>query len=172
MFFRGIFLGEIPMRGCINVGQFYADEDNDIFFGPAHIEAYHLAEGQDWIGLVLSEKAKQKVIDYESKGFKLNNHHYRCEEYEVPYNKGPQVPKMSAYNLKLLPSNLKLHNRLWMALNNMKYKAILLLSNEMRNENVDIEKSPEYRKIITKYENTEKFLFWCYPWLKERKKTS
>jgi len=44
-FFRAMFTQYIPMRGCLNVGQFYVDEEKGIFFGRSLIEAHNLAEG-------------------------------------------------------------------------------------------------------------------------------
>ncbi len=172
IFFQSMFLHEIPMRGCLNVGQFYADEGNGIFFGPAHIEAYKLAEGQNWIGLVFSEKTRGKFECFESAGFK-SNIRFRYQEYEVPYKKKPKRRKLLAYNLKLVPnyneeSVRAAIERLWIALGDMKYKAVPMLRKKKGNKIVNLKKCLDYRKIITKYENTKKFMLYIYPELKEK----
>lgn len=52
----------IPMRGAITVGEFYVDSEKGIYMGKALIEAYHEAESQDWIGLILTKSAEEKVV--------------------------------------------------------------------------------------------------------------
>ena len=47
----------IPIRGAMSCGYFYADSENDLFFGQALIEAYRVGESQDWLGFVLCESA-------------------------------------------------------------------------------------------------------------------
>ncbi|MCD4831868.1 MAG: hypothetical protein K8R02_08730 [Anaerohalosphaeraceae bacterium] len=153
MFFHEMFHERIPMRGCLSTGRFYTDEEKRIFFGPAHIDAYELAEGQNWIGFVLSEKTKEKLASFERTGFK-SNHNLRFLEYEVPYKKDPCERKLLTYNLKLLskPSSYQLLD----ALDNMKHIAYIL------NPGLDFERDEKFGKIITKYENTEKFIKKIY----------
>ncbi|MFN7967149.1 MAG: hypothetical protein U0V87_15810 [Acidobacteriota bacterium] len=43
---------EIPTRGAISCGEFYADRAHNILFGTALLEAYRFSEAQDWIGLI------------------------------------------------------------------------------------------------------------------------
>lgn len=170
IFFRAIFLRsktpKFPMRGCLHVGQFYADEEDGIFFGPALIDAYEKAEGQNWIGFVLSKKAREKSEAYESAGSKLNNEQWFLE-YEVPYKKEPK--RLLTYKMKTIAVNgnaIKLHqNRLWSALKEMEHTARLMFLKENGNK-IICEKCPEYRKISTKYQNTRKFLLYAYPALK------
>lgn len=173
LFFRAMFREEIPMRGCLNIGQFYADEENGIFFGRALIEAYHSAEGQNWIGFVLSEKTREKFECFELAGFKSNIRH-RYQEYAVSYKKKPKRRKLLAYNLNLLTTignTGQARNRqyqLWMALGDMEYKACLMLRKKKGNRIVNLKKHPEYKKIITIYKNTKKFMLCVYPALKEQ----
>jgi len=172
--FQKMFLKEIPMRGCLNVGQFYADEKNGVFFGQAITEAHNLAEGQNWLGFVLTEKTREKQMDFESVGFKSNNK-LRYLEYEVPYKQKPYRRKLPTYNLNLLfidyhtAEAKDFQKRLLIALGNMQFKAILMLRQRKKGENAAVEKSPEYKKIITKYKNTRQFLCYVYPTLKGRK---
>lgn len=41
------------IRGAISVGEFYADPESNAFVGQALIDAYHLEEQQDWLGVCL-----------------------------------------------------------------------------------------------------------------------
>ena len=174
LFFRAMFLGRIPMRGCLNWGHFYADEENGIFFGLAQIEAYKLAEGQNWIGFVLSEKAREKLAGFEPTGIK-SGYKNRYAEYSVPYKKEPKLRNLLTYNLNLLTTigntgqAKSQQYALLEALDYMKYVA-RMLSTKRGIQGEDVEKSSDYEEIITKYDNTEKFMFWLYPALKERAK--
>ncbi len=190
IFFHAMFLGKgkippeeipketfqwekIPMRGCLNVGRFYADEKDRIFFGPALIEAIDCAEGQNWIGFILSEKTRKRLASFESVGIKPG-YEKRYVEYEVPFKKVQKQRKLLAYNLNLSTTigntewARNQQNQLWAALDYMKYMAQMLSTKEV-NQNADVEKCSDYEEIITKYENTKNFLFSFYPWLEERK---
>ena len=48
---------EIPIRGAMSCGDFYADLENNLFFGQALLEACRVGESQDWLGFVLCESA-------------------------------------------------------------------------------------------------------------------
>jgi len=50
---------EIPLRGALACDDFYADETSRVFFGKALVEAHKYAEGQDWIGFVLTPSAER-----------------------------------------------------------------------------------------------------------------
>jgi hypothetical protein len=175
LFFQAMFLGRIPMRGCLNWEQFYADEENGIFFGPAQIEAYKLAEGQNWIGFVLSKKTMEKLTSFESVGIK-SGYKNRYKEYKVPYNKDSKLRKLLAYNLNLLTTigntgqARNQQYQLWMALGDMEYKACLMLRKKKGNRIVNLKKCLEYKKITTIYKNTRKFMLCVYPALKEMTK--
>jgi hypothetical protein len=155
-----MFLHGIPMRGCLNIGKLYANEKNGILFGPAHIEAYRLAEGQNWIGFVLSEKTRKKVRNFKS------TYNLRYLAHKVPYNEKPKLRNLLAYNLKLVSTVNS--TRLSVALGNMKHKAILMLRKEKGNKIVNLKRCNDYKKIISKYENTRKFMLRVYPELKEK----
>jgi hypothetical protein len=165
LFFRAMFLGRIPMRGCLNVGQFYADEENGIFFGPAHINAHDLAESQQWIGYIFSEEAREKLAGFEVLGVKAG-YKKRYVEYEVPF-KGYRKC-MLVYNLVLSSNNSGTQNELYTAFENMKITAVEVILNEGKNRNVDNGKQLKDEEIIGKYKNTEEFLLHVYPDLKDR----
>ncbi len=52
---------EIPVRGAIACGDFYADADNQVYFGKALVEAYEHGEAQDWIGFILCPSAVNRL---------------------------------------------------------------------------------------------------------------
>jgi hypothetical protein len=54
---------KIPLRGSLSFGHFYADETNDMYFGPALIEAYQFGEDQDWIGFILCPSSVKHLKD-------------------------------------------------------------------------------------------------------------
>lgn len=56
-FITSLIQREIPIRGAMSCGYFYADSENDLFFGQALLEAYRIGESQDWLGFVLCESA-------------------------------------------------------------------------------------------------------------------
>lgn len=59
-----LIAAEIPLRGSIAVGEFYADPEYNIFFGRALIEAYRYGECQDWIGLIQCPSTVAKLLEY------------------------------------------------------------------------------------------------------------
>lgn len=44
----------LPTRGAISHGEFYANETDQVFVGKALVEAYELAESQEWIGAAVA----------------------------------------------------------------------------------------------------------------------
>ncbi len=56
-----LITGDIPVRGAISCGTFYADRENDLFFGEALIEAHEYGEAQDWIGFLLCPSAEERL---------------------------------------------------------------------------------------------------------------
>ena len=73
----------IPVRGAISCGNFYADKGNNVFFGPALIEAYHYGENQDWIGFVLTPSAVNQMAAIDLDTRKMLNYAY----WNIPYKK-------------------------------------------------------------------------------------
>jgi len=51
----------IPIRGAMSCGDFYADLENNVFFGQALVEACCAGESQDWLGFVLCESATAQL---------------------------------------------------------------------------------------------------------------
>lgn len=61
LFFFRMICKEIPFRGSLTTGEFYADKQKNIFVGQGLIDAYKYAEKQDWIGFVLTPTAYEKL---------------------------------------------------------------------------------------------------------------
>ncbi|MGA2916547.1 MAG: hypothetical protein ABSE89_11025 [Sedimentisphaerales bacterium] len=167
VFFRTMFLEYIPMRGCLNVGQFYADEEKDIFFGPAIIEAYHLAEGQNWIGFVLSEEVERKCkTNNDTLYLDTLKQYKRYLEYEVPYKdkdnkEGKRV--LLAYKIEDFPFlNEQPGERLLSSLAVTESAARYLKKINSGKDQILFE------NIVKKYENTREFILDAYPALKEK----
>lgn len=55
----------VPIRGAINAGHLVYTPDHRIFMGSGFIEAFVYAEDQNWIGLLLTEKALAKTKTYD-----------------------------------------------------------------------------------------------------------
>ena len=51
----------IPVRGAMSYGDFYADKNNNVFFGEAFIEAYSFGENQNWIGFIICPSAIEQM---------------------------------------------------------------------------------------------------------------
>ena len=70
-----------PMRfrGAISWGDFYCDEKQMIFFGPAFIDAYQWERKQEWIGAILTPTCANYVI---KQGYKIDK--YGIVEYDAP----------------------------------------------------------------------------------------
>lgn len=56
-----LLLAKIPIRGAIACGELYADAESNVYFGPALVEAFELAEATDWIGLILCPSAVTRL---------------------------------------------------------------------------------------------------------------
>jgi hypothetical protein len=88
LFFQKLLLKDVPLRGALTFGKLYSRVDRNIFIGPALIDAYHYAEAQDWIGLILTPTAYRRcrstVLDLD------NRAHYRRVEAEAVVRKFPR----------------------------------------------------------------------------------
>lgn len=86
-FIRGCLDGHpfIPLRGAITCGEFYVNEDKTVYFGNAFIEAYKAAESQDWIGLILTKEAEQRI----SEEWRLISAYHQFPVVDVPIKVSP-----------------------------------------------------------------------------------
>ena len=53
----------VPIRVGVAVGTFFVNLDESMYAGPALIEAYHLGETAQWIGIVTSEEVYRRAIE-------------------------------------------------------------------------------------------------------------
>lgn len=60
-FFQRLILRGVPVRGALTFGQLYSQSRQNIFVGPALIDAYQYAENQDWLGFVLTPNALDRM---------------------------------------------------------------------------------------------------------------
>ncbi|MBN2107072.1 MAG: hypothetical protein JW832_06560 [Deltaproteobacteria bacterium] len=50
----------VPLRGGIALGQFWFNEENNLFSGPALVEAYEIGECSQWIGVCTQNEAAKE----------------------------------------------------------------------------------------------------------------
>jgi len=60
-FFQLLIIKNIPARGCISHGKLYSKVNQNIFVGPALIEAHTYGEALDWIGFCLAPSVEAKL---------------------------------------------------------------------------------------------------------------
>jgi hypothetical protein len=58
-FFTEAVYREMPLRGALGFGEFYADAQKGIYLGQALVDAHEYAEAQDWIGLIVTPNAHE-----------------------------------------------------------------------------------------------------------------
>jgi hypothetical protein len=61
IFFQLLVLNKIPVRGCISHGKLYSQAKQNIFVGPALIEAHMYGEALNWIGFCLAPSVERKL---------------------------------------------------------------------------------------------------------------
>ncbi|MDP2744524.1 MAG: hypothetical protein Q8P00_05605, partial [Dehalococcoidia bacterium] len=129
----------IPLRGAMSYGNFYANRQNSVFFGPAFIEAYNYGEHQDWVGFVLTPSAIKQM---EIMGFPAHerlNYAY----WDIPFKslEQKQTTHLPAY---IIGGNLRLNGR-------------NLSLDKLREIKLSLQSSHN-TKFVNKYENTIRFI--------------
>ena len=61
LFFQDLILKRIPVRGAITHGYLYSQLQQNVFVGPALIDAHRYAEGQDWLGLLVTPAVGKRL---------------------------------------------------------------------------------------------------------------
>lgn len=61
LFFQKLILHNIPVRGAITHGALYSQSSENIFVGPALIDAYNYAEKQAWLGFILTPNVFKRL---------------------------------------------------------------------------------------------------------------
>jgi hypothetical protein len=172
-FFDYMFLRKIPLRGCLTYGRLYADQKKKIYYGSALIEAYELAEGQDWIGFVLSKKGKGQMKKCRMQNGKicweaLKSHYI---EYDVPtadkrISAKNKKKKLPAYKMRFSADRpdaviQDLYFRFVQMWQQSKYSIENTsgLGKKQKQDSLD--------KVKRKYRNTGEFLSRVYPQIDE-----
>lgn len=196
-FLRRMMGRRIPLRGCLTVGDLYIDNQDGVLVGPALIEAYRTAEGQDWLGFVLTDKATEKIKQYDVNGRSLHDglieHSYRY--YDVPFKRNHSIPRLLRRlsvallgrefkslvrrkslvgTMSLLPSHGReqpeLVANLYRELENMEYEASVVLRQLQKAHltwSQRLRLRIRRRDIIRKYTETKNFLLDTVPELRE-----
>lgn len=60
-FFDGLIERDIPVRGAMAFGQFYANKPNGIYFGQSLVAALKCGEKYNWLGFVLDKSAQNEM---------------------------------------------------------------------------------------------------------------
>ena len=136
-FFYFLITADIPVRGAISCDVFYADRENNLFFGEALIEAYEYGEAQDWIGLLLCPSAEERLEHLGLPAERRLNYAYS----DIPFQKRP----------KKRPSNLKKNLPVcilgnWVSHNNQ--NPIIERLSQMKERIVDENKRSKYDRAI------------------------
>ena len=63
IFFQLLLIKNIPVRGCISHGKLYSQAKQNVFLGPALIEAHLYGEALDWVGFCLAPSVEKKLKD-------------------------------------------------------------------------------------------------------------
>jgi len=63
IFFQLLLIKNIPVRGCISHGKLYSQARQNVFVGPALIEAHIYGEALDWVGFCLAPSVETKLKD-------------------------------------------------------------------------------------------------------------
>jgi hypothetical protein len=61
LFFQQLILHQIPVRGALTHGSLYSQSSQNIFVGPALIDAYNYAEKQRWLGFILTPSVFKRL---------------------------------------------------------------------------------------------------------------
>lgn len=78
-----LITSRIPVRGAISYGSFYADNKNNLFFGPSLVEAYEYGEAQEWIGFLLCPSSIVQLDEIGLPATERLNYAY----YKIPFKK-------------------------------------------------------------------------------------
>lgn len=82
-FFHKMTVEKWALRGALTLGELYAEPNNNIFLGQALIDAYHHAEKQNWLGLVLTPTIIERIKELSCEKLNSSYKHYFVQ-YDVP----------------------------------------------------------------------------------------
>jgi len=141
-----LIMAKIPVRGAIACGDFYADSENNLYFGKALVEAYEYGEAQDRIGYLLCPSAVARLNAVGLPADERFNYAYSA----IPFKKG----KEPANAMTSLPSCI-LGN--WMILNG-ENQCLKVLREMMQGGAKDEAIVRKYRNTISFIENNQRSL--------------
>jgi hypothetical protein len=118
-FMHFLILAEIPVRGAIACGGFYADTSNQVYLGQALVEAYEYGEAQDWIGFLLCPSAVLRLDEVGLPAGERLNYAYS----EIPFKKAISPKRLPACILGSW-ATINGENQLVRTLNHMKAKQL------------------------------------------------
>ena len=72
----------VPVRIGLSYGKFYFNIEKSMYAGPALIEAYHVGEGSQWLGITLSKSVSKQAPDIE---FFRTKKSLAIINWDVPY---------------------------------------------------------------------------------------
>ena len=88
-----LIMADIPVRGAIASGNFYADDTGQVYFGEALVESYEFGEAQDWIGFLLCPSAVARMEVLKMPMNDLLNYAYAEIPFKAKRPGGPsQLP--------------------------------------------------------------------------------
>jgi hypothetical protein len=94
-FMHSLTLKQIPVRGAIAYGDFYADSTNELFFGNALLEAHRYGESQDWLGLILTPSAETQL---KAVGLSPEEHlRGSYVRWQIPFKEHASLGKMELF---------------------------------------------------------------------------
>lgn len=130
----------IPLRGAITCSPFLANEDKRIYVGKALVDAYKTAECQNWVGLLMTQRAIEKAHVYG-----LEPLHHDFVDTDIPVKKGRGLLKRNclAYSFSNGAANFS--------------HPVLPILSELKI------KAPDYAK--EKYDNTIKHIKLFYKFI-------
>jgi len=146
IFFVGCIWQRFVLRGALSAGEFYSEPEENIYVGPALIDAYRYMEKQEWIGLVISPKARFELA-------KINlcpPDRGKYIEYDVPVK-----TKEKNINSEV---ELKLETEKLFSFKMQIYQQVEERIREMQRETKTKLSKMEYDKVKAKYENSLKFI--------------
>jgi len=132
-----------PLCGALSLGLFYAEKEENIYIGPALIDAYKYVEKQEWIGLVITPKACSELQ-------KINlcpPDRGKYIKYDVPA-KGRKIFQNDKIIIPIVTESL-------FAFRMIRYHQVENSINQMKKE---AENKGVDQSILFKYENTIKFI--------------
>ena len=125
-----------PLRGALTSGEFYVDKNKKIYLGLGFVDAYEYAEKQNWLGLVLTPKAQEKLKKSKLSD-SLANGGLNFLEYNVPIAKKEAEEQLYAFKMTCYDCDG---------------------SNLTENCIKEMMCSAKNKYVITKYENTLNFI--------------